>query len=134
MSERIVLSLEQVEQATDLVVEWVPTPEWAPEGTDREACGMYVRCASSSALDDWERTQADEDGNKALNNLVAELVVRTACNETGQRIFRDDFAPVLGAKSAAPLRRLYEVACRLSGLGEQAEQEIEGNSEASTAA
>ena len=49
--------------------------------------------------------------------------------ETGKRVFTDDDADALGAKSAKPMQRLFSVARRLSALSEDDIEELVKNSE-----
>jgi hypothetical protein len=61
--------------------------------------------------------------------MRAKLLVKCLIDEAGERLFTDQDAPALGAKSGAVIDKLYDVASRLSGLSEEEKKEMEGNSE-----
>lgn len=63
-------------------------------------------------------------------NMKASLVVKSACDASGKRIFTDDQIPMLAAKSAKQLGIAYDVAARLSGISDDDFEELEKNSDA----
>jgi hypothetical protein len=116
-----ILSAAAILAATDAVSEPVAVPEWGGEvivkgmsGTERDAFEASIR--PKGVLD--------------LRNARAKLLVRVLVNEQGTRLFADSQAGDLGKRSAAVIERLYDVAARLSGMSEQAVEELEGNSDA----
>lgn len=60
-------------------------------------------------------------------NIRAKLVVQAARDESGARLFADTDVEALGGLSATAINRLFEVASRLSGLGDADVEELAGN-------
>lgn len=115
------LTRDQILGADDRPTEVVSVPEWGGE--------VKVRGLSGTERDAYEASIASPrpDGRKHINlrNLRARLVVLACVDpETGDRLFRDDDAEALGGKSAAAVDRLFSVARRLSGLGEDDVEEM----------
>src|SRR4051812_35036157 len=96
--------------AADRPTEKQPVPEW---GTD-----VHVRVMSGEERDAWERVAFD-DGKLSEEHFRAKLLVRTLCDEAGQRIFADGDAPALAQKSGVVLSRLYDAASRVNGIGKK---------------
>ena len=65
-------------------------------------------------------------GRREVNtvNVRAKLVVRCVVDEDGNRVLTDADAADLGETPAAAINRLYEVAARLSGMGDQEQEEL----------
>jgi hypothetical protein len=131
------LSRDEILAAEDLATEDVNVPAW--DGTVR------VRALTAKERDAFEascmreRPKLDATGKPIPGqmeytrdpaNMRAKLVVRTVVDEAGKRLFKDNDAPLLGEKSASAVDALFDVAARLSGLGESDVGELEGNSEA----
>jgi len=121
------LSRDAILGADDIVTEPVEVPEWAGKvlvrgltGADRDAFEASIRRFRGGQVE------------VVQENARAKLVVRCLVDENGERLFADRDASLLGKKSAAVLDRLYDVAARLSGLSEEAREELEGNSDAAT--
>jgi hypothetical protein len=114
------LSVDAILAADDRVIEAVPVPEWG---------GMvYVKSMTGTERDAFEQSMR-RNGELDLTNARAKLLVRTIVNQGGTQKFSDAQAPALGKKNAAVLSRLYDVAARLSGMSDEAQEEMEGNSE-----
>lgn len=101
---------------TKLAVEPVPVPEWG--GT------VYVREMTGAERDAWESTMI-----QSRENARAVTLVRCIVNEAGERLFRDEDAEALGAKSGRILARIADVARRLNKLGGDDLEDAKGNSE-----
>lgn len=112
-----VLSRKQIDEASDRPRETVEVPEWGGS--------VLVQGMTAADRDAWEAESMPEgDGEQPrLENLRARLCARCIVNEAGKRLYSDDEAGALGAKSAAAINRLYEVARRLSGIGREAVEE-----------
>lgn len=114
------LSRDQILGAEDRKTEDVAVPEWG--GTVR------VRSLSGAERDSYEAhiVQLRADGSKRLNmtNLRGKLVSLSCVAEDGSRLFSDADAEALGDKSAAALERVFDVARKLSGLGEDDVEEL----------
>ncbi len=118
------LSAEQIEAADDRTHEDVPVPEW----------GGTVRVVGLSAADRdaYEAAFVDAKGKPAvqrLRNVRAKLLVKCLVDEDGNRLFSDDKAKALGQKNGAVVDRLFDVARRLSGIGQGAVAEGKDDSE-----
>ena len=116
----MLLSREQILEAADRTTQDVEVPEWG--GTVR------VRSLSGSERDDYEAgiVQLRGDGSRkfTLQNARARLVSLSICDESGARVFQDSDIAALGAKSAAALERVFDVARNLSGLSEKDVEEL----------
>lgn len=127
------LSRDDILNAPDLLFEPVPVPEWGGE--------VIIRSLTGEERDAWEasRRQVRNAGTKhqeviiTSDNARAGLLVKCIVDEAGERRFTDRDIPALGKKSGKVLDRLFDVAARLSGISDDAEDELEGNSEAPTA-
>jgi hypothetical protein len=124
------LSRDGILGAVDVQIEKVPVPEWGDE--------VIVRGLTGDELDDYQgsvrqfRPTFDGKGMEAVliqEGMRAKLLVKCLIDEAGERLFTDQDAPALGAKSGAVIDKLYDVASRLSGLSEEEKKEMEGNSE-----
>lgn len=118
------LNAAQIEAADDRTHEDVEVPEWG--GTVR------VVGLSGEDRDAYEASFVDAKGKPAtqrLRNIRAKLLVKCLVDGDGNRLFTDDKAKVLGAKSGAVVDRLFDVARRLSGIGQDAVAEAKKDSE-----
>lgn len=70
------------------------------------------------------------DDKEPAANLTASLVVRCIVDDSGKRLFTDADINVLGELPAGDLNRITNVIAEQSGLTDEAEKAIEGNSEA----
>ncbi|MFF2774861.1 hypothetical protein ACFVU3_08120 [Streptomyces sp. NPDC058052] len=119
------LTRAQIDEADDTAFEDVPVSEWGGEvrlvgmsGTDRNAY-------QTSLL------RFGPDGKPIgvnMDNRDARLLARCLVDEDGQPLYTLKDVAALGAKNGAVIERLAVVARRLSGLGERAVEEAEGNS------
>jgi hypothetical protein len=122
------LSIEQIQAASDLPVETVNVPEWGGD--------VIVRTLTASERDAWEDTMLkrrdEETGDLDCTNLKAELVSRTLTDASGAPLFSDplDGIQLLAKKSGAVVSRLFEVAQRLNGLTKKDVEELAKNSAA----
>lgn len=105
--------------ASDLAHEDVPVPEW----------GGVVRIAafSAAARDSFELWVVQSRQKGSFVNVRAALVARCAVDAEGRRLFSDSEVEALGAKSAAALDRLFEVAGRLNRVTEGDIEDLEKN-------
>ena len=96
---------------------------------------IHVPEMSVGERDEYETAVTDSrqgtpDGNGVRPSAVvrAALLVRTLCDADGVRLFTSDqteaLAETLGARVGA---RLFEVACRLNGIGALDVEELEKN-------
>lgn len=113
---------DQILAADDVTVEEVKVPEW----------GMAVRVRGITAAD-RDRLEAatveqrGKDTKLNLQNIRARLVAYSVVDEQGARVFSEEDIALLGQKSATAVNRVFEVASRLSGLGQQDLDQLTGN-------
>jgi len=115
----MLLSRDAILQTNDLPCELVKVPEWGGD--------VYVRGLNGAERDQLEAAML-KDKNNTYENFSARLVALTAVDENGARLFTNDDSAALGRKSAAALRRVAEVAQKLSGVTEADVKELVGNS------
>ncbi|MFJ6841342.1 hypothetical protein ACIQRE_01585 [Streptomyces griseoluteus] len=123
------LSRDAIVQATDIPTETVPVPEWGGD--------VILRGLTGDELDDFQgsirqfRRSMDGKGMEPVliqQGMHAKLLVKCLVDDNGERLFQDNEAGELGAKSGKVLERLYDIAQTLSGLSEDEQEEMEGNS------
>ena len=112
---------EQILSADDLKRERVEVPEWG--------LTLHVRTLPGTERDEWEAAvygearpnmaQAEAAQLMARKRAKAQLLVRSVCDEAGQRVFADSDVEALAGKSGAAIGRLFEVAQRVNGITAQ---------------
>ena len=111
------LSKDDILKAADLTTEEVDVPEWG--GT------VLVRGLTGLERDEYEVSMMVRYGGEMVQDLAnarAKLVAKCVVGDDGKRLFTDADAGALGEKSGAVIDRIFDVACRLSGLrGEDVE-------------
>lgn len=100
----------------DLEVKEVAMPEWSGS--------VCVRGLTARERDQFEASVGIAAN---LDNLRARLVVLTACDKEGKRIFTDADTEELGEKNSQAVDRLFEVARKMSGMTDADVEELEGN-------
>lgn len=123
LPEPVQLSREMILAAEDLPMERVDVPEWGGF--------VYVRTLTGEERDRYEDGCFVGIGRKrayTLRNVRARLAVLAVCDETGGRLFTDIDVGSLGAKGAAALDRVFEVAQRLSGVSDGDVEDLAKNS------
>jgi hypothetical protein len=117
--------------ADDVVFEDVSTPEWAPKfqadgvtpltEAERNEFGVRIRNLTGSARGMFiqhslELKAKEEKKEKTDFEIEILLVAMSAVDGDNQPLFTREDIAVLGAKNAAPIARLAEVASRLAGI------------------
>lgn len=113
------LGREQILAADDVATEEVAVPEWGGS--------VMVRGLTGRQRDEFEAALIERRGKKSVpntDNIRAKLVARCVVDEAGHRTFTDADAGLLGDRSGAALDRVYEVAARLSGIGDDDLEEL----------
>ena len=113
------LKRDDILAVKDIQVELVPVPEWGGE--------VYVKGMDGTERDAFEASIVEQRGKKTsvnMSNVRAKLAAQTICDENGQRLFNDADVKALGKKSASALQRVFEVAQRLSGIGDSDIKEL----------
>jgi hypothetical protein len=123
--DKTLLTREAILQAKDLPFEDVKVPEW--NGTVRIA-GLTGKAATEFSA---KMVSTDSRGQVKTvsipDNFMAELLSMTIVDTEFRPVFSKADIEALGGKSAAVLKRLSETAMRLSGLGEEAEEQAQKN-------
>ena len=117
------LSKTAILAAQDLQTEDVEVPEWGG--------AVRVRSFTGRERDAFEASMVRGDGRDRrvdLTNMRARLVGLTVIDESGQRLFTDEEADLLGAKSGAALDRVFAIAQKLNGLSGADVEEFSKNS------
>lgn len=110
----MILNRDQILKAKDLKTEVVKVPEWHKNGE------VIVSTMTGTARDEWETSLIDKKSNNTKTNLAnmrSRLLVICLVDKDGKRLFTEADINRLGAKSAKPLDRCFDVAQRLNGIG-----------------
>jgi hypothetical protein len=118
--EKVFLSKEDILNSPDLPTEEVYVKEWKT--------AILVRGMTSEERDKWESTTF-KDGKVQFDNLRAKLVSLCVIDKEGTRLFTDTDIPKLGKKNAKAINKLFIVAQKLSGIGQEDLDELIKNSE-----
>ena len=121
------LTGDELLSASDLTIEFVDVPGGKRVG---------VRAMSLGDLDSYDRSMLDIEGDKVTRNLDdgrAKLLVRTLCNDKGERLLSDSQAAALSKKSAPWLVAAIDIARRLNGLTKGSVDDAKKNSETTAA-
>lgn len=113
------LTKDLILAADDIKSERVPVPEWGGE--------VMVRGLTGAQRDAWEASMSVRRGKQVIpdmRNFRARLVVLCVVDETGELVFHDGDVESLAGKSGAALDRIYEVAAKLSGIGDGDVEEL----------
>lgn len=117
------LDRDSILKATDIEYEIVEVPEWGGK--------VRVRALTGTQRDAFESSMVVGEGKKqkvTTQNIRAKLVQLTVVDMNGAQLFGPTDIAFLGAKSAAALDRVYEVAARLSKISKEDVDELAGNS------
>lgn len=109
-----ILGKKEILGAPDICKELVAVPEWGGE--------VWVKGLTGAERDKFESGILQQKGKSQqlnLANVRAKLASFSICDEEGKRVFSDEDVQALSQKSAAALQRVFGVAQRLSGLGEE---------------
>jgi len=91
---------------------------------------LYLRTLTGRERDAFENgcfTQRGKDRVMNTDNIRAKLLVRSICNEQGERLFADNEAEALGNIPADILDTLFAKAQAMSGLAPADIEELKGN-------
>lgn len=113
------LSKSDILEAKDIETEVVCVPEWGGD--------VIVKGLTLEEKDNWTDSIL-EDGKANVKGASAKLCVCCMCDEENNRLFSLDDVPKLQEKSAAAMDRVFQVAQRLSGIGQEDIEETVKNS------
>ncbi len=117
------LTKDEILKADDLPTEVVEVPEWSGSVT--------VRTMTGTERDSFEASITQKRGGSVevnMTNLRAKLCALTMIDENGERYFADSDVAELGKKSSAVLDRIFAVAQKLNGFGQDDIEELAKNS------
>jgi hypothetical protein len=107
-------------ECKDIEKEVVQVPEWGGE--------VMVYGLTLAEKDDW--TDSILQGGEAnVEGATAKLCIKCMRDDKGDQIFTFKDVTALQAKSAKALDRVFQVAQRLSGIGQEDIEETVKNSE-----
>lgn len=115
------LTRDAILAADDDQVELVQVPEWSGS--------LYVRGMNAAQLENLYRSMNRGKGTKVrveTTNFQARVVARCAMEgpqRDARRLFDASDVEALSKKSGAALKRVYDVAARLSGITQAEEEE-----------
>jgi hypothetical protein len=128
------LSRDAILEAKDREVVEVDCPEWGGTvlvrgmtGKERDMFEMSLAEESAGAVQVQRGRGGGRPPGRNLINVRAKIVVRCVVDEDGSRLFTDADAVALGEKSGAAVDRVFTVASRLSGMGEEDTEEMAAN-------
>lgn len=113
------LKRDDILKVDDRAMELVQVPEWGGE--------VWVRGLNGAERDKFEASMVQTRGKSQTVNMAnvrARLAAASMCDEGGVRLFADADVDALGQKGAAALQRVFLVAQRLSGIGEEDVKEL----------
>lgn len=113
------LKREDILKVSDIQKQLVSVPEWGGE--------VYVKGLTGAERDKFESGMIENRGKDQkvnLANIRAKLASLSICDEDGKRLFTESDVQALSQKSATALQRVFEVAQKLSGLGNDDVEEL----------
>lgn len=113
----MLLSKDQILEASDLKTEAVDVPEWGGSVLVRTMTGKDREAFESSML----TTLEDGTRKPNMDNMRAKLAALTMVDDAGNLLFEVGDVDRLALKSAAALDRVFAAAQRINGMGEKAE-------------
>ncbi len=127
---RKIVRFDDIVKSNDIVREWIPIPEWAPEGDpDADSYGIYAKALTGTERARWieKNNVIAKDGSRKMDPRSGTVILLLAgcVNEDGSRAFTDKEADYLMRKSSAVIERITEAVTRLSGIGDD---DVAGNS------
>jgi hypothetical protein len=113
---------DRILKVLDRKIEKVTVPEWGDEAICLKT--LSVRERDDYTMRCMERTKGETTDVRGMREA---LLVMCIVDEDGAHLFSRDDEELLGGKSAEVIDRLYEIACKLNGLGEDEVKEAEKN-------
>ena len=128
------LSRDDILKAEDTAPEEVPVPEWGGTvlvrgmtGKERDQFEVSLAEESAGAVQVQRGRAGGRPPGRNLVNMRAKIVARCVITDDGERMFSDADVTALGEKSGAPIDRIFTVAARLSGMGEEDAETMAAN-------
>jgi hypothetical protein len=111
------LTKEAILAADDLPRQKVAVPEWGGD--------VWVRRMTFVERLAWEGAAIKSD---AISSAYVELLVRTVCDESGERLFGDNDQRLIEQRSPDAVKRLLDVALKLNPVTKAAQDDLLKNS------
>ena len=108
-----ILKRDDILGVVDVKMELVSVPECGGE--------ILVKGMTGTERDSFEASIVKQKGKGQsvdMSNIRAKLAAKSICDESGALLFTDADIKELGKKSASALQHIFEVAQRLSGIGD----------------
>jgi hypothetical protein len=120
------LNKKQILECSDIESEVVKVPEWDGQ--------VMVYGLTNGEKDDFENSLVSKDaqtGKRSIDMKYASARLCSMCirDEDGNNVFDQSDVIALSKKSGRAVQRIYDVAEKLSGLGDGAVKEMVKNSE-----
>jgi len=115
------LTRKDILTANDLPRVKVSVPEWGGD--------VWVRTLSAHEYDGYQSSIVETRGKKQIfhtNDFRAQLCALTICDDAGDLLFTKADVLALSGKSSAALQRIYDIAVKLSGIGDAEIEELTG--------
>lgn len=123
------LSRDAILGINDIQTDKVFVPEWGDDVIIRGLTGEERDAYEGSRRQIRNLGTPQQEMVLIQDNMRANLLVKCIVDENGERLFTDRDAGLLGMKNGRVLDRLFDVAARLSGLNDEEQEKLEGNSE-----
>jgi hypothetical protein len=114
------LTRDAILAAQDFKTVDVEVPEWGGS--------LRLRTLSVAGRDAVQAAATDLSGKVNPTRFAALLIVRTAIDESGQRLFSDEEANVIAEKGPEAFQRVFDAASKLNGFGAESVDAAEKNS------
>ena len=108
------LSKDGILGADDKIIEAVDVPEWGGK--------VYLRILSAHERDLFDADTRDKAGVFVRQDQSAKMLVRMICDPDGKLLLTPNDMSALAGKSCKVLERLFDVALRINGYTEEAEE------------
>lgn len=118
------LTFEDILAADDTRFETVEVPEWGGRVRVASLTGEQ-RGVVFAAIRAHGKQIKDED--EAQSIFYARVIAASLVDETGKHVGKQSMALSLTKKNAAALNRIYRVCSRLSGIGEDDEEQAKND-------
>jgi hypothetical protein len=102
------LDRKSILAADDVRLEKIAVPEWKGD--------VYLRVISGTDRDKFEDSYADQK----MRAFRIRFLLLTLCDESGERLFKDDEGDLLGKKSSVVINRLFEASWKLNAFTQEA--------------
>lgn len=121
----VLLSRQQIIDVNDLNSEIVEVPEW---GGSVKVIALNAKDAQAYAASLVKINNISGKVEKLnMDSMMTKLLVKAIVDEHGEPLFNEDEVEILNKKNSKPIKRLFEAAQRLSGIGDDKQQEIKEN-------